>query len=931
MLQKMTLAGKLTAAFSMLVALMLIVGLIGVGALKSTHTSYAKMWDVCGASLYQLSVSGMAFDDIRLRFAKAQLVAKDATAIQEYRDAATADEDAIKKQLDGYEYADAKDKQLFQQLNDDLQRYWQLENDSWAALERGDQSDLSTIAQTRSKVSDSVVDDFAALVKYNQHYGTSVSTRNSKQAGQRIGLLIGIAILGLLGAIGLAVIFTRQINGIIRSVLGEAQSVIGAIKGGNLSTRAETTKINTEFRPLLHALNEMVDAIHRPLIAVSAVFDEVQHNNLSARMLGEYHGDFAMLQQHLNDSVEALEDAGRRSHKVAMYQRSATEAFIQSLDRMSINDLTVEVTVAEADDDTRDVHEMFSRLCDGINDARKRFIAVQDILREVADGDFHRLDEYRRIGKRSEQDEMMPTFIKLMETMNSIIHESEVMSQQHAAGNVDYVIDEQMFPGAFRTIAEGINGMVQDYVTVVKKILTLLTEYANGDLSHELEQMPGKRKTANDSMNLLRDNLLAIDHEIQQIIHSVSAGELTVRANATDFTGCWREIITGINDIVAPFEDTVTELKALVNQVSDSAEQMAIIAENVGKASQEVTGGSQQVAQGSTEQAQSATGAAENMEQLQRAIEEVAHGAQSQAAAAEQAATSIQASVEGVHRIITMADETMKGTEQGAEIATHGESVVKETVIGMQRIRTVTQQSTEKVNALGDASKKIGEIVEAINDIAEQTNLLALNAAIEAARAGEHGKGFAVVADEVRKLAERSSGQTKEIASLIHNIQDDIEAAVQAMAEGTREVENGEKLANQAGKALAEIILSAQGAGESVVKLAEIAREVGRNADEALKAGENVSSITEETNAATEEMAASSSEVTKAIERVAAVTEEASATAEELSASAEEQNASVEEMTASTKELAEMASHAHQRLAQFRVKADTHAHTLVTA
>ncbi|HEX2949741.1 MAG TPA: methyl-accepting chemotaxis protein, partial [Armatimonadota bacterium] len=291
-----------------------------------------------------------------------------------------------------------------------------------------------------------------------------------------------------------------------------------------------------------------------------------------------------------------------------------------------------------------------------------------------------------------------------------------------------------------------------------------------------------------------------------------------------------------------------------------------------------------------------------------------------QAAGAEQAASAAQQAVQGVKHIAEVAEESVRETHTAGEVANHGESIMKETVAGMQRIRTASLDASNKVNALGDSSKKIGEIVEAINDIAEQTNLLALNAAIEAARAGEHGKGFAVVADEVRKLAERSAGQTKEIATLIRGIQDGIDAAVSAMATGAKEVETGETLANKAGKALAEILVSAGKVAKDVETVAHIANEVEGHAEDVLKAAENASSATEETNAATEEMAASSTEVTKAIEHVAAVTEQASSVAEELSAAAEEQNASVEEMTASSKELADMAEQARQHLAHFTVR-----------
>ena len=123
-----------------------------------------------------------------------------------------------------------------------------------------------------------------------------------------------------------------------------------------------------------------------------------------------------------------------------------------------------------------------------------------------------------------------------------------------------------------------------------------------------------------------------------------------------------------------------------------------------------------------------------------------------------------------------------------AEATDHGQKAVRQTVGEMDRIKQTVEQASVKVTELGAKSDQIGAIVETIDDIAEQTNLLALNAAIEAARAGEQGKGFAVVADEVRKLAERSSRATKEIAALIGEVQTGTEEAVEAMRAGADEV-----------------------------------------------------------------------------------------------------------------------------------------------
>ena len=212
-------------------------------------------------------------------------------------------------------------------------------------------------------------------------------------------------------------------------------------------------------------------------------------------------------------------------------------------------------------------------------------------------------------------------------------------------------------------------------------------------------------------------------------------------------------------------------------------------------------------------------------DQINVASESLATGAQEQSYQATEVAAAVEEMSSTIMENAKLATSTSDLTNQCGEAAEKGGTVVSKTIEKMQQIADVVQLSAGIIERLGESSQQIGEIISVINEIADQTNLLALNAAIEAARAGEQGKGFAVVADEVRKLAERTTDSTQQIAEMIKSIQAETEQAVVAMQDGRDRVDEGLGLADNAGGALEEIVTNIHNVVDLVTQIATATEE----------------------------------------------------------------------------------------------------------
>ncbi len=342
---------------------------------------------------------------------------------------------------------------------------------------------------------------------------------------------------------------------------------------------------------------------------------------------------------------------------------------------------------------------------------------------------------------------------------------------------------------------------VNNTTVIVLAAITLISLFYLG-----FNQYRSARKRADETTETNERNQTAILRLLDELA-DLADGDLTTTATVTeDFTGA---IADSINF-------TIDQLRILVARINETAV-------NVSAAAQETQQTALHLAEASEHQAQEIAGASAAVNEMAVTIDQVSANAAESAAVAERAVS----------------------------IAGNGAKVVQNTIHGMDTIREQIQDTSKRIKRLGESSQEIGDIVSLINDIADQTNILALNAAIQASMAGDAGRGFAVVADEVQRLAERSAAATKQIEALVKTIQNDTNEAVISMEQTTSEVVRGARLAQDAGVALEEIENVSSSLAELIQNISNAARQQASSAGHISNTMNVIQEITTQTSAGT--------------------------------------------------------------------------------
>ncbi|MGH9716927.1 MAG: methyl-accepting chemotaxis protein [Candidatus Acidiferrales bacterium] len=377
-----------------------------------------------------------------------------------------------------------------------------------------------------------------------------------------------------------------------------------------------------------------------------------------------------------------------------------------------------------------------------------------------------------------------------------------------------------------------------------------------------------------DEVGVLAENfnkMIVHLKDMASVSAAIAEGELAVsvqpRSNQDTMAKAFARMTQGLRDLVRRVRDSASQVASGAGQMASASDESAKVSVQAASAIDEVTS---------------------TMHEMSINVQNVVKNTQVQASSVAETSASIDQMVTSIQRVADTAKLLVDISHRSREEARVGMETMDKATNGLNRASQAIQSSAEIIDVLGHRADSIGKIIEVIDDLAEQTNLLALNAAIEAARAGEHGLGFAVVAEEVRKLAEKSTQSTKEISELIQGIQKEARQAVENMEKSTSMVQDGLVLNKDLSLALDKI-------SDVVSEVYKYSQEIGaatmeqsNGSSQIAKATNRLTEITQEINSSVEEQASGAQAVVRAMERMRELVQQSTSSSTELAAAAEQ-------------------------------------------
>jgi methyl-accepting chemotaxis protein len=624
----------------------------------------------------------------------------------------------------------------------------------------------------------------------------------------------------------------------IDALVQDAAMLSKAAVEGKLSTRADISKHQGEFRKIIEGVNATLDAVIGPLNMSAEYVDRISKGDIPPKITDSYNGDFNEIKNNLNGLIDVVNmrnkdlemligsavagklavrgDAGKytgQNGKLITGINQLLDALIGPLnvsaeyvDRISKGDIPPKIT----DTYNGDFNEIKNNLNVCIDNIKALVTETETLIESAEDG---------KLSARADVTKHQGDYRKILEGVNEML--DAILLPIEESNRVLTLIRGCNLREKVEIACKGDHAKMKDAVNAVHGWLTdliaFITKVANGDMSAQMAKASDQDQI-HEWLVLLKTNIHGLIGDTDILVKAAAEGKLGTRADASKHVGDYRKIVEGINKT----------LEMVVDPLKVAAQNATALASS----SEELTAVSQQMAGNAEETATQANVVAAASEQVSANVASVA-------SASEQMQASIR--------------EISKNANESARVAKNAVSVAHST--------------NETVKKLGESSQEIGNVIKVITSIAQQTNLLALNATIEAARAGEAGKGFAVVANEVKELAKQTAKATEDIGRKIDAIQGDTKGAVKAIEEISTIINQINDISNSIASAVEEQTATTNEIGHSVAEAAKGVGDISRNIGGVALAAKNTTQGASDTQKASLELSHMAAQLQKVVSR----------------------------------------------------------------
>jgi len=512
------------------------------------------------------------------------------------------------------------------------------------------------------------------------------------------------------------------------------------------------------------------------------------------------------------------------------------------------------------------------------NSITKPINEVVTALGEVANGN---LDINLNVSHGDETGTLAESAQNLAGTLYSLVSDMDYMSDEHDRGEIDVLIDASKYSGAYNTVADKINYMVVQHIKTKKKVVGVFNAIAEGNFETNLEKLPGKQAFLNEAVDTMRDQLMKISNEVNEMIHDAVNGRLSLRIDENRYIGGWREIMMGLNKVSDAIAIPITEIDAVMIKLSQGefdtkvsgdykgdfkSIQLSInrTIDSLSKYISEVSEVLAAIADGDLNHTINreyvghfaeiknsinhiSTSLNHTISEISSAAQQVLVGANEISNSAMSLANGSTTQASSVQELTASIELINSQTRNNADNASDANALADNSAKSAEQGNIAMQLMLESMHQIKESSNNISHIIKNIQDIAFSTNLLSLNAAVEAARAGSHGKGFSVVAEEVRSLAARSQKSAQETTQIIEDSIAKIDVGV-AIAKTT--AESLDTIVQNASEVLTLVNDIALSSMEQSTAIGEVSIGIGQIADVV----QDNTAVSEEAAAAAEQL-----------------------------------------------------------------------------